>query len=198
MSNNGFSPLPLFNNNKSLYGSRPQANQLSKKISIIEDKTTLEPFRLGPSSPIISSTNYQRSLSVNIPVSSSSQLHKQIQIQKQALNTFELGQMHGNVNQQLDEWKNSMYNRVQTMKNRILEENTQSYEQLISFQNLMKKLLEEKLIKQLLLMKNDPQSINIEELDEIEQRLEQMKVKIKRLFIKKDYFFIAFFRMRLN
>jgi hypothetical protein len=184
-NNNGLNPLPLFNNNKSLYGSRAQGNQFSRKISIIEDKTTLEPVRAAPSSPIIpptnSNSNFQRSTSVQIPTSSelsSSQMHRQIQIQKQALNSFELGHMHENVHQQLDEWKNSMYNRVQSMKNRMLEENAQSYEQLTQFQDLMKNILENTLIKQLLIMKNNPQSINPEELDEIEQRLEQMKVRL--------------------
>jgi hypothetical protein len=182
MSNNN--PLPLFNNNKSLYGTRTQISQSSKKISIIEDKTTLEPVRPTPSSPIISSTNsnsnYQRSTSVNIPLSSelsSSQIHRQIQIQKDALNSIELEQIHENVFHQLDEWKNSMYNRVQSMKNRVLEENTQSYKPLSEYRNLMKQFLEEKLIKQLSSMKNNPQSINSEELDEIEQNLEQIKVK---------------------
>lgn len=198
-NNNGLNPLPLFNNNKSLYGPRAQINQSSKKISIIEDKTTLEPFRVTPSSPIISSTNsnlnsnyYQRSTSVSIPTSSelsSSQIHKQIQIQKQALNSIELEQIHGNVFYQLDEWKNSMYNRVLSMKTRALEENNQTYEPLITMQNLMKRLLEETLIKQLLLMRNNPQSINSEELDEIEQHLEQIKVKIS---INKKLFFILF------
>jgi hypothetical protein len=183
-SNNGLNPLPLFNNNKSLYGARTQTNQSSKKISIIEDKTTLEPARPTPSSPIISSTNsnstYQRSTSVNIPTSSelsSSQIHKQIQIQKQALNSFELEQMHKNIFHQLDEWKNFMYNRVQSMKTRTLEENTQSYEQLLTLQNLTKNFLEDILIKQLLIMKNNPQSINSEELDEIEERLEHVNVR---------------------
>jgi hypothetical protein len=193
-NNNGFNPSLLFNNNKSLYGSRAQGNQSSKKISIIEDKTTFERVRLTPSSP-----NYQRSTSVNIPSTSSefssSKTHKQIQIQKQALHSFELEQMHENVYQQLDEWKNFMYNRIQSMKSRMLEENTQSYEQLIAFQNLMKKLLEDTLIKQLLIMKNNPQSINSEELDEIEQRLEQMNV----IFISIDFHeFVFSFRMKLN
>jgi hypothetical protein len=183
-NNNGVNPLPLFNNNKSLYGTRTQINQLSRKISIIEDKTTLEPARQISSSPIVSSTNsnlnYQRSTSVNIPLSSessSSQIHKHIQIQKQALNSLELEQMHENVFHQLDEWKNSMYNRVESMRNSILEENSKLYDPLLELQNFMKKLLEDKLIKQLLIMKNNPQSINSEELDEIEQRLEQIKVK---------------------
>jgi len=194
-NNNGLNPFPLFNNNKSLYGTRTQINQLSRKISIIEDKTTLEPARPIPSSPIIPSTNsnlnYQRLTSVNIPISSelsSSQIHKQIQIQKQALNSFELEQMHENVFHQLDEWKNSMYNRVQSMKNRMLEENNQLYDPLLTFQKLMKKLLEDQLIKQLLIMKNNPQLINSEELDEIEQRLEQLKVK----FIEIKFFSFLF------
>lgn len=63
------------------------------------------------------------------------------------------------------------------MKKRMLEENTQSYEKLLEFRNLMKQLLEETLIPQLLMMQNNPQSINSEELDEIEQRLEGMKVR---------------------
>jgi len=190
-NNNGFNPSLLFNNNKSLYGSRAQGNQSSKKISIIEDKTSLERVRLTPSSPVISSTNSNtRSISVNIPSEfSSSQTHKQIQIQKQALHSFELEQMHENVYQQLDEWKNFMYNRIQSMKTRMLEENTESYEQLIAFQTLMKKLLEDTLIKQLLIMKNNPQSINSEELDEIEQRLEQMNVR----FISIDFHEFLFF-----
>jgi hypothetical protein len=187
MSNsNGVNSLPLFNNNKSLYGTRTQTNQSSKKISIIEDKTTQEPVRPAPSSPItfVTNSNYQRSTSVHIPSSSelsNSQLHKQIQIQKQALNSLELDQMHKDVFQQLDEWKTSMYNRVKSMKKRMLEENTQSYEKLLEFRNLMKQLLEETLIPQLLMMQNNPQSVNSEELDEIEQRLEGMKVRFIKI-----------------
>jgi hypothetical protein len=185
-SNNGLNPLPLFNNNKSLYGARTQTNQSSKKISIIEDKTTQEPVRPVPSSPItfVTNSNYQRSTSIHIPSSSelsNSQLHKQIQIQKQALNSLELDQMHKDVFQQLDEWKTSMYNRVKSMKKRMLEENTQSYEKLLEFRNLMKQLLEETLIPQLLMMQNNPQSVNSEELDEIEQRLEGMKVRFIKI-----------------
>jgi hypothetical protein len=183
-NNNGLNTLPLFNNNKSLYGTRTQTNQSSKKISIIEDKTTLEPVRQFPSSPIISSTNshlnYQRAASLNIPTSSefsTSQIQKQIQIQKQALNSIELDQIHGNIFHQLDQWKTSMDNRVHSMKTRVLAENNQLYDQLLTFQNIMKKLLEEQIIKQLLMMKNNSQSINSEELDQIEQSLEQIKVR---------------------
>lgn len=185
-NNNGLNTLPLFNNNKSLYGTRTQTNQSSKKISIIEDKTTLEPVRQFPSSPIISSTNshlnYQRAASLNIPTSSefsTSQIQKQIQIQKQALNSIELDQIHGNIFHQLDQWKTSMDNRVHSMKTRVLAENNQLYDQLLTFQNIMKKLLEEQIIKQLLMMKNNSQSINSEELDQIEQSLEQIKEQIE-------------------
>ncbi|CAF0756541.1 unnamed protein product [Rotaria sordida] len=184
-NNNGLNPLPLFNNNKSLYGTRTQTNQSSKKISIIEDKTTLEPARPTPSSPIISSTNLntnnQRSTSISISTSSElspSQIRKKIQIQKQALNSFDLKQMHEHVYQELDEWKNSMYNRIRSMKDRMLKENTDSYEELMKLQNLMKEILEDKLIKQLSVMKNNPQLINSEELDEIEQNLKQIKDEI--------------------
>ncbi|CAF4343707.1 unnamed protein product, partial [Rotaria sordida] len=47
---------------------------------------------------------------------------------------------------------------------------------LMKLQNLMKEILEDKLIKQLSVMKNNPQLINSEELDEIEQNLKQIKV----------------------
>jgi hypothetical protein len=201
-NNNGLNTLPLFNNNKSLYGTRTQTNQSSKKISIIEDKTTLEPARPAPSSPIVSSThshlNYQRAASLNIPTSSefsTSQVQKQIQIQKQALNSIELDQMHENVFHQLDDWKTSMYNRVQSMKDRMLTENSQSYDQLFTLQNLMKQVLQETLIKQLLMMKNNPQTINSEELDQIEQRLEQIKVKF---IINLFRWTICLFRKKLN
>ncbi|CAF2641900.1 unnamed protein product [Rotaria sp. Silwood2] len=184
-NNNGLNPLPLFNNNKSLYGARTQTNQSSKKISLIEDKTTLEPARPTPSSPIISSTNSntnnQRPTSISIPTSSElspSQIHKHIQLQWQALNSFDLKQMHAHVYQELDEWKKSMYNRILSMKNHMLEENTHSYQQLLGLQNLMKKLLEDELIKSLLMMKSNPQLINSEELDKIEKNLKQMKDEI--------------------
>ncbi|CAF0753494.1 unnamed protein product [Adineta steineri] len=186
-STNVPNPLPLFNNNKSLYGSRTQTNQSSKKISIIEDKTTLEPVRSSPLSPIIPSTNSninaQRSIPITNPSTSSefssSHIQKQIHIQKQALHLFDLEQVHDNIQQQLDDWKNSMYNQVQSMKIHMLKQNAQSFEQLIKFQNLSKKLLEETLIKQLLIMKNNPQSINSEQLDEIEQHLQQMNNEIE-------------------
>ncbi|CAF3885851.1 unnamed protein product [Rotaria sp. Silwood2] len=184
-NNNGLNPLPLFNNNKSLYGARTQTNQSSKKISLIEDKTTLEPARPTPSSPIISSTNSntnnQRPTSISIPTSSElspSQIHKHIQLQWQALNSFDLKQMHAHVYQELDEWKKSMYNRILSMKNHMLEENTHSYQQLLGLQNLMKKLLEDELIKSLLMMKSNPQLINSEELDKIEKNSNQMKDEI--------------------
>ncbi|CAF1083136.1 unnamed protein product [Rotaria sp. Silwood1] len=189
-NNNGPNPLPLFNNNKSLYGTRTQINQSSKKISLIEDKTTLEPARPTPSSPIISSTNLntnnQRSASISISTSSElspSIIHKYVQIQRQALASFDLKQMHEHVNQELDEWKKSMYDRILSMKNRTLEENTHSYDQLRTLQRVMKQLLEDKLIKQLLFMKNNSQLINSEELDDIEQKLKYIKDEID--FMKK-------------
>ncbi|CAF4190748.1 unnamed protein product, partial [Adineta steineri] len=130
-STNVPNPLPLFNNNKSLYGSRTQTNQSSKKISIIEDKTTLEPVRSSPLSPIIPSTNLninaQRSIPITNPSTSSefssSHIQKQIHIQKQALHLFDLEQVHDNIQQQLDDWKHSMYNQVQSMKIHMLKQN---------------------------------------------------------------------------
>jgi hypothetical protein len=80
------------------------------------------------------------------------------------------------------------------MKTRMLDENTQSYEPLMNFHNFTKNLLENKLIKQLLIMKTNPQSISSEELDEIEQRLEQMTVRFIYILIIIDFFFI---RMKL-
>ncbi|CAF4282776.1 unnamed protein product [Adineta steineri] len=71
-STNVPNPLPLFNNNKSLYGSRTQTNQSSKKISIIEDKTTLEPVRSSPLSPIIPSTNLNINAQRSIPITNPS------------------------------------------------------------------------------------------------------------------------------
>ena len=180
--------LVPFNNNKSLYGPRTQTNQPSKKISIIEDKTTLEPAHPNLSSSVTYSTNlhskYQRLSSSNISILSEPsplQIRKQIQIQKEALDSIELKQMHDHVYQQLDEWKNSMYFCVQSRKNRMLEKNTQEYNHLIEFQNLMEKVLEDELIKQLLSMKNNPQAINSQQLDEIEQKLLQIKVLTLRV-----------------
>ncbi|UJR37962.1 hypothetical protein I4U23_030646 [Adineta vaga] len=186
-NNNGTNPSLLFNNNKSLYGSRTQANQSSKKISIIEDKTTLEPVRPAPTTPNVSSTNtntnFHRTTSVNLPSTSteisSSQMHKHIQIQKQALKTIDLDQMSTTIHQQLDEWKNLMYNRILSMKTRMLEENAQSHDELITLQNIMKNLLEEKLIKQLLIMKTNPRSINSDELDEMEVHLEGVNEELE-------------------
>ncbi|CAF1562578.1 unnamed protein product [Adineta ricciae] len=188
MSNSNTANPPLFNNNKSLYGTRTQTNQSSKKISIIEDKATLEPVRPFSSSLNASSTHpnssFQRNVSSEL---SSSQLHKQIQIQKQALNSINLDQMHQNVYHQLDEWKNMMYNRVDSMKSRMLEENAQSHNQLISLQSVMQSLLEEEIIKQLLLLKANPQLINDQELDGIEQRLERAEIEfMKRCDVQLD------------
>ncbi|CAF3704697.1 unnamed protein product [Rotaria socialis] len=181
MSNtNGMNPPLLFNNNKSLYGAKSQASQSSKKISLIEDKTTLEPARAHRSSLILSSTNanYQQSTSINIPTSSectNSQIHKQILVQKQALESFDLRHAHNHVYQELDEWKNSMYNRLQSMKHDKLAENNESYNELIKLQSSMKKLLQDQFVKKLLIMKSNPQSTDSEQLDEMEQRLQQMK-----------------------
>lgn len=182
---NSLNPLPTFNNNKSLYGSRTQASQSSKKISIIEDKTTLEPARTFASSIPTSSNhfNHQRSSSVNNAPSSelsSSQIQKQIQIQKQVLETFDLTQTHGHVYQELDEWKNSMYTRVQSTKDDEMQKISKPYEDLVEFQNQTKKILQDSLIKRLLLMKTNPQLINTEELDEIEQKLDEIKVVLSK------------------
>ena len=181
MSNNNTSnaTLPLFNNNKSLYGTRTQTNQSSKKISIIEDKTTQEPVRLLLSSPSIH-LNYQRAVSMTVPTTSEfshSQLRKYIQIEKQALNEIELDQMHENIPQQLNEWKMFMVKRIEAMKNLMLEGNHQIYDRLKTFRKLMKTALEENVMKELLALRTNQQNINGEELDQIEQRLEELKVK---------------------
>ena len=175
--------LPLFNNNKSLYGTRTQTNQSSKKISLIEDKTTLEPARLSPvvsSAHHVNHLNYQRALSMNPSATSelsNSQIQKSIRIQKQALNDIRLDRMHENIPQQLIQWKTSMTIRIQAMKSRMLDENHQSCDQLKAFRKLMKTALDEKVIRELLTMKSNPQTINTEELDRIEQRFEQLKVR---------------------
>ena len=189
MSNyNEHNTLAPFNNNKSLYGPRTQTNQSSRKISIIEDKTTPEPPRPSLSSSVTYSTNsdseYQRLSSCDIPILSElspSQIRKQIQIQKEALNSIELKQMHNDVYQQLDEWKNSMYVCVQSRRNRMLAKNTQTYNCLLEFQTLMKKVLEDELIKQLLSMKNNLHAINSQQLDDVEQKLLQIKVLTLRI-----------------
>ena len=182
-NNNGFTPLPLFNNNKSLYGTRTQTNQSSKKISIIEDKNTFEPVRNFPSSTT-SNINQHRIASVNSSQQfeySPSYIQKQIQIQKQALNVLDLEQVHGNVFRQLEEWKSSMNNRVQMMKTRMSDENNHSYEQLSTLSSLTKKMLEENLIRQLLQMKTNPQTITTEELDKIEQGLDELRLNIESI-----------------
>lgn len=183
MSNNNTSntTLPLFNNNKSLYGTRTQINQSSKKISIIEDKTTLEPVRPPLPSPIASSLhlNYQRAVSMTGPTTSEfsqSQLRKYIQIEKQALNEIDLDQMHENIPQQLNQWKMFMTKRIETMKSLMLEGNHQSNDQWKPFRKLMKTALEENVIKELLALRSNPASNSEEKLDQIEQRLEELKV----------------------
>ena len=138
MSNhNEQTTLPSFNNNRSLYGSKTQANKVSKKISIIQDKLTQEPVQFDISSTTIPSTNSglninaQRSISTNIsslPERSPSQLRKQIEIEKEALNSFDLKQVHSHVYQELDEWKNSMHSRVQSIKTDALDQNNQWYQ----------------------------------------------------------------------
>ena len=206
MSNGGFTSLPLFNNNKSLYGARTQASQFSRKISIIEDKTTLEPARANPSSPGLTASsngNFQRSTSHGVapPPSSSaepslSRIHKQIEVQKQVLHSYELEQLHENIYRQLNDWKSSMCQRVQSMKDAMSEENAQATGEVLPFQELARKLLEESLIRKLVQMKENPQMINDDELDRIEEQLDKLKVsrRTKARIFRMD----VVFRMRLK
>lgn len=186
MSSNGPTATPLFNNNKSLYGSRTQSNQSSKKISIIEDKKTLEPVRHnGNSSQGYSSalnSNSYRSSSFSTSSSfepSISQIHKQVQIQKQALDSYDLRQLHENIYQQLNQWKESTYSRVCLMKERMSGENENVFNELTNFHQSMKTLLEETLIKQLLMMKENPHLVNNDELDRIEEQLNYLEKEIE-------------------
>ena len=84
--------------------------------------------------------------------------------------------MHEHVHEQLDQWKTAIGSRVLSMKTRTLDENGQSYDQLLKFQHVIKDLLEEKLIKQLLLIRDNSQSIDTDELDRIEEQVNDIKV----------------------
>lgn len=74
-----------------------------------------------------------------------------------------------------------MSQRVQTMKETMSEENAQACHEVLKFQDLARKVLEESLIQRLLQMKNNPQTIDDDELDRIEEQLDKLKVREREI-----------------
>lgn len=180
--NNNPPPAQLFTNNKSLYGSRAYVNQSSKKISIIEDKTTLEPVRHSntPNS-FKSSSNANIHRSISTPVSlpqppTLSQIRKQIDIQKHALNSYPLESVQDGILQQLEDWKTSMYARVHESEHQCANQNDDQYRQIVEFLKTAKITLQESIISKLLQMKQNPNAVHISEIDKLEDQLDKIQV----------------------